>query len=90
MENFRENKLWYFILLLFIINWLTYFFHSLIGIGVVQSFIIDVLTLVLILILIFVKKFKISIFIYINLFLIVLLIIMKNYFLYQYLENFSI
>lgn len=89
MENFRKNKLWYFILSLFIINWLTYFFHSLIGIGVVQSFIIDVLTILLIFIFLIVKRFKISTYFYIYIILIVLIIILKNYFLYQYLDNFS-
>lgn len=88
MANFKKNKLWYIILSLFIINWLCYFFHSTIGIGVVQSFIIDIIILVLIFTLLFVNRFKVSIYMYVSAILILIIIFNKNYYLYQYFNNF--
>lgn len=90
MVDFKKNKLWYVILLLFVINWLCYFFHSVIGIGVFQSFIIDIITLLLMFVLLWINHFKISIYKYVCVILIIIIILIKNYYLYQYFKNFSL
>lgn len=88
MENFKKNKLWYSIILLFIVNWLCYFFHSIIGIGIFQSFVIDSIILLLIFALLSINHFKISVYKYVNVILIIIITLIKNYFLYQFLNNF--
>lgn len=90
MENFKKNMLFYIILLLFTINWLSYFidfFHSFLGIDLGGSFIIDVVILLLIIILLFINSFKISKVKYVSIILVTIIILIKNYYLYEYLKN---
>lgn len=87
MENFRENRLNYIILILFLINLLSFLFHSYIGIGVAQALLIDLSIIVLTTTLLIIKRFKLSLFWYITFFLILILVIAHIFVLLDFLSH---